>query len=400
MDKNVCKNSLKTRLNSHMKRYIYTAVVFLTLGILAACSSKSDQSAKAQAGSTTTPEVKQVLSIEVPRRDVTTFKTYPTDIQGIINSQARPKIAGYITDVLVDEGQRVRKGQVLFRLETSALTQQAQAAKASINVAQVKVDQLKPLVAQGIVSENQLATAKANLQQAKSNYHSIQANIAYATVRSPVNGYVGKIRKRKGNLVSPNDPQPLTTVTDISEVYAYFSMNEKDYLNFLLNAEGETRQEKIKNMPKVTLILANRQEYEHKGTIQTINSQIDPQTGTITFRAIFDNPELLLTNGSTGQIKIPKVHKDVLVVPQKSTYELQDHTFVVKVEKSDTATIAVTKTIQILGEKGNLFIVGDGIKEGDEIVAEGVGTVRSGTLIKPVLQPFDSIAKPLPQVFK
>src|SRR5699024_1756873 len=143
--------------------------------------------------------VTPVVTVKIPTDTVTTFKSYPVSIEGIVNSEARPKISGYITDVLVDEGQKVERGQLLFRLETASLSQQAQAAKANINAAQVQVNQLKPLVEKNIVSENQLATAKAKLQQAKASYQSIKANIGYATVRSPVDGYVGRIWFRRGN---------------------------------------------------------------------------------------------------------------------------------------------------------------------------------------------------------
>src|SRR5699024_6764841 len=149
-----------------------------------------------------------VYTTTVPLKDILTYKDYPTRIEGIINSEARPKISGYITSVLVDEGQKVRKGQVLFRLETASLTEEAAAAKANIQAAQVEVDKLGPRVEKDMVSSNQLATAKARLAQAKAAYQSINASINYAVVRSPVDGFVGEIRTRRGNLVSPNDARP------------------------------------------------------------------------------------------------------------------------------------------------------------------------------------------------
>ena len=163
--------------------------------------------------------------IEVPVKTVTGYTTYPVSLEGTVNSAVRAKVPGYITDVLVDEGEQVRKGQVLFRLETESLSQEAGAARANVNAAQVEVDKLKPLVEKGIISDVQLQTAQARLEQAKAGYSSIAANIDYANIKSPVDGNVGAIRFREGALVSPNDPQPLTTVSDIDEVYAFFSMN-------------------------------------------------------------------------------------------------------------------------------------------------------------------------------
>ncbi|MBD3631303.1 efflux RND transporter periplasmic adaptor subunit [Cyclobacterium sp.] len=139
--------------------------------------------------------------MEVPLKTVTAYSSYPVGIEGTVNSAVRAKVPGNITDVLVDEGEAVKKGQTLFRLETASLAGEAGAAKANVNAAQVEVDKLKPLVEKGIISNVQLQTAEARLAQAKANYNSITANIGYATIKSPVNGYVGAINYRIGSLV-------------------------------------------------------------------------------------------------------------------------------------------------------------------------------------------------------
>ncbi|KKL22106.1 hypothetical protein LCGC14_2438750, partial [marine sediment metagenome] len=259
-----------------MKKVTFTPIIpaLLAICILFASCGKKEGSGRAAAAQQTP----QLPVITIPTKTVTAYTTYPTSIEGIVNSEVRAKISGYITEVLVDEGQKVKKGETLFKLETQSLSQDADAAKANVNAAQVEVDKLKPLVEKDIISNVQLETAKAQLQQAKSSYNSVNANIDYANIKSPVDGYVGSIRLRKGNLVSPSDQMPLTTVSDISEVYAYFSMNEKDYFDFIREAEGEDISKKIKNLPKVNLLLANGSEYEQKGTIQTINSQVNTNT--------------------------------------------------------------------------------------------------------------------------
>jgi len=335
--------------------------------------------------------------ITIPTKTVTAFTTYPTSIQGVVNSEVRAKISGYITDVLVDEGEKVRKGQTLFKLETQTLNQDAAAARANVNAAQVEVDKLKPLVEKQIISNVQLETAKAKLQQAQSGYNSIAANINYGNIKSPVDGYVGSIKLRKGALVSPTSAQPLTTVSDISQVYAFFSLNEKDYLDFIQNAEGGAISEKIKNLPPVTLVLANGSTYQEKGKIETINSQIDAQTGAVSFRAIFDNPSRILTNGNSGEIKIPTVYEDVVVVPKTATYEQQGSTYVYKVGQD---SLAVSSRIEIITEVENLFVVREGVQKGDKIIAKGVAKLRGETKIKPMEIPFDSVAKPIEKVFK
>ena len=334
---------------------------------------------------------------EIPAKTVTAYTTYPAAIEGIVNSEVRAKVSGYITQVLVDEGQEVRRGQTLFRLETQSLNQEADAAKAQINVAQVEVNKLKPLVEQDIVSEAQLETAKAQLQQAKSNYSSVAANIDYANIKSPVDGYVGEIRLRTGSLVSPSDETPLTTVSDISRVYAYFSMNERDYIGFLKEAEGEGISEIIKNLPKVQLVLPDGSVYDKEGTIETINSQVSSQTGAVSFRAIFDNPDRLLTNGNSGKIKVPKTYTDAVVVPKTATFERQGSTYVYKVGQDSMAT---PSQLTIERDVDNLYVVRSGLELNDRIVAKGVAKLRGETKINPQQTPFDSIAEPIEQVFR
>ncbi|RSK41653.1 efflux RND transporter periplasmic adaptor subunit [Mangrovimonas spongiae] len=333
----------------------------------------------------------------VPQKNVTVYTTYPTNIEGVINSEVRAKVSGYIQKVLVDEGQKVRKGQALFKLETQSLSQDAEAAKARVNVAQVEVDKLKPLVDKNIISEVQLETAKANLAQAKSTYNSIIANIGYASVTSPVDGYVGAIPYREGSLVSATSAKPLTTVASIEKVFAYFSMNETEYLNFLQQTEGKTLQDKIKNFPKVELVLANGQAYEQKGTIETVTGQIDANTGTVSFRAIFNNPNLLLTNGNSGTIKIPKQYENATVVPQSATFEQQGQTYVYTVGKDNTAK----STLMTIQDKSDMFlIVKSGVKSGDLIVVKGIAKLRNGMPIQPQKVAFDSIVKPIKPLFQ
>lgn len=375
-----------------MKSTLKLSLPLLGVFLIAACNND-----KSGAQGNAAQQALSLPVIEVPTKTVTAYTSYPTSIEGMVNSEVRAKIGGYITDVLVDEGQKVSKGQVLFRLETQSMNQDAAAAKANVNAAQVEVDKLKPLVEKNIISSVQLATANAKLQQAKSGYNSIAANIGYGTIKSPVNGFVGAIKLRKGSLVSPSDQEPLTTVSEISNVFAYFSMNEKEYLDFLQQTSGESKALKIKNFPKVTLILANGAEYPEKGSIETINSQIDPSTGTVSFRALFSNKNGLLNNGNSGTIKVPKVYKDAVVVPQESTYEQQEKTFIYKISKDTTA---VSQAIEIKASADNIYVIESGVKAGEQIVAQGVNKVRDGVKIKPQLMQFDSIAHPIKKEFK
>lgn len=371
---------------------IKKSIPILLFAVLASCGdSKTGSNAATARPALPFPVMK------VENRTVTTYTNYPTNIEGIINSEVRAKITGYITEVLVDEGQKVHKGQTLFKLETQSMNQDAAAAQANVNAAQVEVDKLLPLVEKNIISPVQLETAKAKLEQAKSAYSSIAANIGYGTIKSPVDGYVGEIRIRKGALVSPTNQVALTTVTDISSVYAYFSMNEKEYLDFLQNAKGATKTEKINNLPEITLILANGSEYGAKGKIETINSQINRSTGTVAFRAQFNNDNGLLTNGNSGVVQVPTVQENVTVVPQESTFEQQKKIFVYKVAPDSTV---IAQAITIKGKAGNLYIIESGLDKGESIVAKGASKLRGGMSIMPQPVSFDSIAKPIQKEFK
>jgi membrane fusion protein (multidrug efflux system) len=354
------------------------------------CGNDKDQAQRA-------PQAMPFPVIEVPSQTVTAYASYPTSLEGIINSEVRAKTSGYITDVLVDEGQKVKKGQILFKLETQSLSQDAAAARANVNAAQVEVDKLKPLVEKNIISGVQLETAKAKLAQAQSGYNSIAANIGYATIKSPVDGYVGAIPFREGALISPTSQIPLTTVADIAKIYAFFSLNEKAYMDFIEKSEGGTLEEKIKNLPKVRLVLANGSLYDQEGTIETINPQVDPSTGTVSFRAVFDNPNRLLSSGYSGKIQIPRTYTNATVVPAMSTYERQGMTYVYKVQGD---TLAALFPINILDRVENLLIVKDGVVPGEKIVGQGIGKLKDQTPIIPQPVAFDSIAKGLKQVFK
>ena len=376
-----------------MRKIKFTSMLPALVGIallLASCGNENNQ--PAQYGQQAMP----YPVVTVPLQTVTAYVTYPTSLQGIIDSEVRAKASGFITHVLVDEGQKVKKGQTLFRLETQSLSEDAMAAKANVNAAQVEVDKLKPLVEKNIISGVQLETAKAKLAQSKAGYNAIEANIGYATIKSPVDGYVGSIPFREGALISPTSQVPLTTVADIDKIYAFFSMNEKDYLDFIQNAKGTTMEEKIKNLPKVRLRLANGKLYDEEGQIQTINPQVDASTGTVSFRAVFNNPAHMLSSGYSGTIEIPTKYVDATVVPAMSTFERQGVTYVYKVQGD---TLAISTSIDIVDRINNIIVVGGGIKPGDKIVAKGVGKLRDNTPI--VAQPaeFDSIAAVV-KVFK
>ncbi|AEH00732.1 efflux RND transporter periplasmic adaptor subunit [Lacinutrix sp. 5H-3-7-4] len=366
------------------------ASVFLAL---ASCADNKN----AQAAAAKQQQALPFPVTQLQTKTVTGYTEYPTTIEGKVNSDVRAKTSGYVEKVYVDEGQKVRKGQVLFKLETQSLSQDAGAAKAQVNVAQVEVDKLIPLVEKNIISPVQLETAKANLAQAKANYSGVTANIGYATIKSPIDGFVGAINFREGALISPSDATPLTTVSQIDEVYAFFSFNEAQYIDHLQRAEGQNKAERIKNSPDLTLVLANGKEYSEKGRIQTSTGQINQSTGTIQIRAAFDNPNEILTNGNSGKIKFPIEYKDAIVVPQTATFEQQGNIMIFKLGENNKVETSILK---VKGTVDNLYVVESGVAPNDKIVVSGIGKLRSGMAIAPQETSFEEAIKPVATLFR
>ncbi len=335
--------------------------------------------------------------VEVPEKTVTGYISYPASLEGAVTSGVRAKVSGYITAVLVDEGEKVRKGQSLFRLETQTLSQDAEAASANVNAARVEVNRLKPLVEREIISEVQLQTAEARLAQAEAAFNSITANIAYATIKSPIDGYVGAISFREGSLVSPADPTPLTTVSDVDVIYAFFAMNERDYLDFIQKTDGENLSQKINNFPAVQLRLVNDSIYKEPGKIETVTGQVNPTTGTVKFRAAFSNPNRILSSGNSGNILVPKTYENVAVVPEAATFERQGRVYVYRVVGD---TIAVETSINVVDRINDVIVINSGVKTGDKIVAEGVGKLSNNMPISPRMKDFDEVADVREVVFK
>ncbi|NHN27125.1 efflux RND transporter periplasmic adaptor subunit [Flavobacterium jejuense] len=355
-----------------MNKKYFTTLFTISLLILS-CKNKDD--------SKVAPPVSSYKVVQVSKDNTTLIAEYPTKLEGITDIDIRPKVDGYIEKIYVDEGQEVKKGQILFKLETQTATQDAAAAKAKVDAAQVEVNRLKPLVDRKIISDVQLETAKANLANAKSTYQGIIARINYATIKSPVNGIVGTLPLRIGSYVSSQTVQPLTRISDISKVYAYFSINEKEQLDIMMNAEGETFQDKIGNMPPVNLVLSNGVVYQETGKIETFSGQANTQTGSFNVRASFPNPNRLLRSGASGTIQIPTNLKEVILIPQNATVELQDKRIALIVDKENKVKFVPIEVRAVSG--GKYFVVDKGLTINDKFLVEGVGIVTEGTPIKP-----------------
>jgi membrane fusion protein (multidrug efflux system) len=363
----------------------------LAASIVIASCGKNDKSA--QAGGA--PQIKEYKTVTLQPESATLNSDFPASIQGQQNIEIRPRVEGYIDKIFVDEGAVVKAGQPLFKISAPEYEQQVRTATASIKSAQadlsaakLAVNKVKPLVEKGIISKYDLESAQytyesaqATLAQANAALVNAKTNLGYTTVTSPVNGVVGSIPFRLGSLVSSNTTEPLTTVSSIGNVYAYFAMNEKMLLNFTQNNNtGASLTQKIKSMPAVSLLLSDGSVYEEKGHIETVNGLINTETGSVNIRARFPNPKGIIRSGSSTTVRIPTDVKDAIIVPQSATFELQDKIFAVVLGKDGKTKNA---NITILDNSaGNYYVVTSGLKPGDEIVLEGVASLKEGTEIK------------------
>ena len=329
-----------------------------------------------------------VMTIATTDREIPI--NYSATIRGRQDIAIYPQVSGTIFELCVNEGQTVSKGQPLFIIDQvpyKAALQTAEAnvaaAKAGVATAQLTYDSKKELYAKNVVSqydlltaENTLLTAKAQLAQAEAQRVNAANNLSYTVVKAPANGVVGTLPYRVGALVSASIPQPLTTVSDNSDVYVYFSMTENQLLN--LTRQYGSIANTLKNMPDVRLVLNDGSVYDRTGRIESISGVIDTSTGSVQLRAMFPNADGLLHSGGAGSVIVPNIHKDCVVVPQVATFELQNKVYVYKVEdgKATSSMIDVEKI-----NNGREYIVKSGLTPGDVIVAEGVGLLREGTPI-------------------
>lgn len=365
-------------------------IAYLVLGValLSACSGKKTDQSAMMAGN----GEYAVETVATSTADL--FTKYPTTIKGVQDIEIRPKVSGNITRQLVDEGDFVSAGQALFVIDPTqyqAAVDQAQAAvnvaKTAVGTAELTFNNKKALLARQIISQydydvaaNQLEMAKAQLGQAQAALRAAKDQLSWCTVRATSSGVIGEIPYRVGSLVSGSIMQPLTTVSNLSQMYAYFSMTEKQFLE-LTRAAG-TSEAARKNLPDVTLILADGTQYTETGKVSSFSGVIDPSTGSVQMRATFNNPDHLLRSGATGVLSFPVHEESAIVIPQKATYEIQDKKFVYVVGKDNK--VKNTEITVLDQNDGSNYVVTSGIKVGDKIVVEGVNKLKDGQEIKPI----------------
>ena len=345
-----------------------------------------------QNGAKNTPEEEnlyETLAVSLSDRTLTTG--YSATISGVQTVEIRPQVSGMITEILIEEGENVRKGQVLFIIDQTPYkaayeiaAANVKSAEAALSTAQLILESNRNLYEQDVVSEFDLMTAQNDLIEAEARLALCKAeevnagnNLSYTEVRSPVNGVASMIPYRVGALVSSSISQPLVTVSDDSSVYAYFSMAENQMLDMVL--QYGSLDNAIRQMPDVELMMSNGQKYTHTGKINAISGTISETTGAVSLRAVFNNSNHLLRNGGSGTIIIPVTVRNAVVIPQTATYELQDRIFVYKVVDGKASATEIKVSPH---NNGTEYIVESGLKVGDIIVAEGAGLIKEGTPIR------------------
>jgi len=389
-----------TQFNKVMRKYLlFSAIIVAAAVYLSGCSQAQ--------GTQAAPPAPSLPVLPISNSVATTFIEYSATVEGKTNVEVRPQVSGYLDKIYVEEGAYVTAGQPLFKINDRPYDEQVNnaqanvvAAKANMEKAAIEVNRLTPLVENKVISDVQLKAAQAAYDAAKAQVAQAQAagsnagiNLGYTLLKAPVSGFIGRIPFKAGALVGKGETQPLTVVSDVKEVYAYFGMSESDFLKFTSQFPGKTINEKIKALPPIELQLADKSIYPAKGKIELMEGQFDRSVGAITFRATFPNTEGLLRTGITGKVRIPQVNSGLLPVPQTSTYEIQDKIFVYAVGDSNKVA---GRQLHIVSKTTDYYLVDKGVQAGDKIVFAGMDRLVDGAVIAPQLLSADSVLKAMP----
>ncbi|MEQ9443717.1 MAG: efflux RND transporter periplasmic adaptor subunit [Cyclobacteriaceae bacterium] len=329
-------------------------------------------------------------------KDTTLYREYVADIQAVQNVELRARVQGFLERIYVDEGQEVKKGQLLFKINDEEYKAELAKAKANMQntiaeakAVELEVDRLRVLVDKNVISKTELDVAlarldavKARIAEAKSAETNATMRVSYTSIRAPFDGILDRIPLKAGSLIEHGTL--LTTASDVSEVHAYFYVSESEYLQYMktkaTNTDSKSNQ--------VRLILADGSRYPHIGNIETMEGEFKASTGSIAFRARFPNPEKILKHRATGRISLSSTIKNALIVPQKAVFEIQDKNYVFLVDSADQVVMRnfIPKT-----RFSHYYIVESGLKSGDRIVFEGIQNLQEGMQISPQLVGMDSI---------
>lgn len=303
------------------------------------------------------------------KKDTTVSRNYVCQIHSIQHIELRALEKGYLQNIYVDEGQFVKKGQMMFQIMPLIYNAELQKAQAEANFADIEYQNTKQLSEKNVVSPNELALAKAKLDKAKAELSLAQTHLQFTEIRAPFDGIMDHFQVRLGSLINEGDL--LSTLSDNSEMWVYFNVPEAEYLNY----KAHTTEE---NLLTVSLLMANNQMFDYTGVVKAIEADFNNETGNIAFRATFPNPKALLRHGETGNILMSIPIKNALIIPQKATYEILEKKYVFVIDKND---VVHSKEITIASEMPDLYIIKDGLSPNEKILLEGIRKVKDGDKI-------------------
>ena len=302
--------------------------------------------------------------------DTSFTKEYVAQIQSIQNVEIHAMVKGYLDKINVDEGEYVKAGQVLFNIRPIEFQAELSKAKAEAKAAELELQNTKILADKNIVSPTELALATAKLDQEKAEVALAELNLSYTEIKAPFDGIIDRIKFKTGSLI--DEGTMLTTVSNNKEVYAYFNVSESEYLDYKTRAKNDDKN-------TATLLLANGECHKYKGTIETIESEFDNETGNIAFRAKFPNPDLLLKHGETGKVQLTVPIKNALIIPQKATFEIQDKIYAYVIDQNG---VVKSRNITIKQSLPNIYVIDKGLTEKDRILFEGIQSVKEDEKIQ------------------
>tara|TARA_R110002049_G_scaffold326_1_gene1754 strand:+ start:1333 stop:2424 length:1092 start_codon:yes stop_codon:yes gene_type:complete len=339
-------------VNIIKKTTVFTGMLMLIT--LASCDKKIEEK----------PEEATFLVTNPVKKDTLITKDYVSQIHSIRHIELRALEKGYLKHISVDEGQHVKKGQQMFQIMPNIYQAELQKAKAESNVAEIELKNTQLLADGNVVSPNELAMAKANLDKANAEVALAQTHLGFTSIKAPFDGIMDHLEAREGSLL--DEGELLTTLSDNSKMWVYFNVPEAEYLDYIMN---DTK----KNNKTVELLMANNKRFNQKGIVETIEGEFNSETGNIAFRATFPNPDRILRHGETGSVLMTVPYKDVVIIPQKATFEILDKTYVFVVDKNN---VVHQREISIGAELPHLFIVDKGLSENENILLEGIRMVK------------------------
>lgn len=342
-------------------KFIATTIAVLMLTIITSCEHKKHEERES---------ITYKVSIPI-QKDTIINKEYVSQIHAYQHIELRALEKGYLQKIFVDEGQHVKKGQLLFQIQPTIYQAEALRAASEVEFAKVEYENVKALADKNIVSQNEAILAKAKLQKANAELQLAQTHLKFTEIRAPFDGIVGKFEDvRLGSLL--DEGELLTTLSDNSKMWVYFNVPEAEYLDYAMRDKNSEKDH-------VHLKLANQKVFEEEGIIETIESDFNNTTGNIAFRATFNNPNGLLRHGQTGNILWPKALKNITMIPQKATFEVLDKKFVFLVDEQGKIN---SQEVKIAGELDHIFLVSDGLKLNDLFLLEGLRKVQNGDYVE------------------